>query len=151
MKILSVHTLAAIALMAATFGAQAGTDMSMPVPGASDAAGRKVLTFIAKDPPGVRCNGNLQVAAEVANTYRVPIQLVPSSLVPHLPAPAVFYGNQLLAADGKEHNGAVTFQMVSDVLEVESVPRQDKEGLLFNANVRRNFDGLKSSIKSGGK
>ena len=56
--------------------------ISMPVPGAVDAAGRKVLTFIAKDPPGQRCNGNLQVAAELANVYRVPIQLLPSSLAP---------------------------------------------------------------------
>ena len=56
----------------------AADKVSMAVPGSSDAAGRKVLTFIAKDPPGVRCNGNLQVAAEVANTYRVPIQLLPS-------------------------------------------------------------------------
>lgn len=151
MKLIRIPALPAIVLMAAASSVQAGTDVSMPVPGASDAAGRKVLTFIAKDPPGVRCNGNLQVAAEVANTYQVPIQLLPSSLAPHLPAPAVFYGHQLLAADGKEHNGAVTFQMVSDVLDVEGVSRQAKEGLLFNANVRRNFDGLKSSIKSGGK
>jgi len=125
--------------------------VSMSVPGSTDAAGRKVLTFIAKDPPGVRCNGNLQVAAEVANTYRVPIQLIPSSLAPNLPAPSVFYGTQMLAADGKDHNGAVSFQMVSDVLEVEGVAKQAKEGLLFNTNVRRNFDGLKDSIKSGGK
>ncbi|MGZ8292672.1 MAG: hypothetical protein ACXW2U_00645 [Telluria sp.] len=145
------NALAVLALTTASLNAQAGMEVSMPVPGASDPAGRKVLTFIAKDPPGVRCNGNLQVAAEVANTYQVPIQLVPSSLVPHLPAPAVFYGNQMLAADGNDHNGAVTFQMVSDVLDVEGVPRQTREGLLFNANVRRNFDGLKSSIKSGGK
>lgn len=48
-------------------------DVSMAVPGAQTANGQKVLTFIAKDPPGQRCNGNLQVAAEVANTYRVPI------------------------------------------------------------------------------
>ena len=32
-----------------------------------------------------------------------------------------------------------------------NTPKQAKEGLLFNANVRRNFDGLKDSIKSGGK
>lgn len=151
MNILPVHAFGAIALMVVTLSAQASTEVSMPVPGASDASGRKVLTFIAKDPPGVRCNGNLQVAAEVANTYQVPIQLVPSSLVPHLPAPSVFYGHELLAADGRNHNGAVTFQMVSDVLDVEGVPRQAKQGLLFNPNVRRNLDGLKSSIKSGGK
>lgn len=125
--------------------------LSMPVPGAVDTAGRKVLTFIAKDPPGVRCNGNLQVAAEVANTYRVPIQLLPSSLVPGLPAPAVFYGTQLLVADGKDFNGAASFQIVSDVLEIEGVDKQENTGLLFNEAVRRDFDGLKATIKSGGK
>lgn len=145
-KILSTATL----VLASTSAWSAGA-MSMNVPGSTDAAGRKVLTFIAKDPPGVRCNGNLQVAAEVANTYRVPIQLLPSSLAPNLPAPSVFYGTQMLAADGKDHNGAVSFQMVSDVLEVEGVDKQAKEGLLFNTNVRRNFDGLKDSIKSGGR
>jgi hypothetical protein len=139
------------ALSAGAAGVWAASAVSMNVPGSSDGAGRKVLTFIAKDPPGVRCNGNLQVAAELANTYRVPIQLIPSSLAPNLPAPSVFYGNQMIAADGKDYNGAVSFQMVSDVLEVEGVPKQAKEGLLFNTNVRRNFDGLKDSIKSGGK
>ncbi len=145
-RMLGVATIALAA--ASAWGAGA---VSMNVPGSTDAAGRKVLTFIAKDPPGVRCNGNLQVAAEVANTYRVPIQLIPSSLAPNLPAPSVFYGNQMLAADGKDYNGAVSFQMVSDVLEVEGVAKQPKEGLLFNTNVRRNFDGLKDSIKSGGQ
>jgi hypothetical protein len=62
------------------------------VPGAVDAAGRKVLTFVNKDPPGQRCNNNLQVASEIANVYRLPIQLLPTSLVPNLPAPSVFYG-----------------------------------------------------------
>jgi hypothetical protein len=144
-------TLTVATLLAAAVAAQASPQVSMPIPGSKDAAGRKVLTFIAKDPPGVRCNGNLQVAAEVANSYRVPIQLIPSSLLPHLPAPSVFYGDQMLAADGNDYNGAVTFQMVSDVLEVEGVPTQAKEGLLFNANVRRNFDGLKDAIKTGGQ
>ena len=59
----------AVALAAATFAA-AAQGVSMAVPGAVDAAGRRVLTFVAKDPPGQRCNGNLQVAAELANTYR---------------------------------------------------------------------------------
>ena len=49
-----------------TFSALAA-DVSVAVPGAQTANGQKVLTFIAKDPPGQRCNGNLQVAAEVAN------------------------------------------------------------------------------------
>jgi hypothetical protein len=125
--------------------------VSMAVPGALDASGRKVLTFVAKDPPGQRCNGNLQVAAELANTYRVPIQLLPSSLAPELPAPAVFFGHQLIAADGREHNGQASFQMVADVLEVEGVPRQEKTGLLYSDKVRKDFEALRATIKSGGK
>jgi hypothetical protein len=125
-------------------------DMSMPVPGSQTADGKKVLTFVAKDPPGVRCNGNLQVAVEIANIYQVPIQLVPSSLVPGLPAPAVFYGNEMIAADGKDHNGGVSYAIVSDVLEIEGVPKQAKTGLIGNTNVRQRFDSLKESIKTGG-
>ena len=126
-------------------------DVSMPVPGAQTLSGQKVLTFIAKDPPGQRCNGNLQVAAEVANTYRVPIQLLPSSLAPGLPAPAVFYGTQLIVADGKDFNGAASFQIISDVLEMESVPKQAKSGLLYQDTIRKDFDALKATIKAGGK
>lgn len=141
-------TFAAVQLVCATASAQ---QISMPVPGALDAAGRKVLTFIAKDPPGQRCNGNLQVAAELANTYRVPIQLLPSSLAPGLPAPAVFFGNQLIAADGRDHNGQASFQMVADVLEIEGVAKQEKTGLLYNDKVRKDFEALRAAIKSGGK
>jgi hypothetical protein len=139
-----------IALAAAAFAA-AAQNISMPVPGAVDTAGRKVLTFIAKDPPGQRCNGNLQVAAELANTYRVPIQLLPSSMAPGLPAPAVFYGHQMIAADGRDHNGQASFQMVADVLEIEGVTRQDKVGLLYNDKVRKDFEALRDAIKSGGR
>lgn len=143
-------------LFAAIFSAAftlsaAAADVSMSVPGAQTPAGRKVLTFIAKDPPGQRCNGNLQVAAEIANTYRVPIQLLPPSLAPGLPAPAVFYGTQLIAADGKDFNGAASFQMVADVLEVENVPQQARTGLLLQDTVRRDFDALKATIKTGSK
>ena len=126
-------------------------EVSMAVPGAKDVGGRSVLPFIAKDPPGQRCNGNLQVAAEIANTYRVPIQLLPSSLAPGLPAPAVFYGSQLIVADGKDFNGAASYQIIADVLDMESVPKQGKSGLLFNDTVRKDFDALKASIKAGGK
>lgn len=136
------------ALMAFSVSA---ADVSMPVPGAQTPSGQKVLTFIAKDPPGQRCNSNLQVAAEVANTYRVPIQLLPSSLAPGLPAPAVFYGTQLIVADGKDFNGAASFQIVSDVLEMESVPKQAKSGLLYQDTIRKDFDALKATIKAGGK
>jgi hypothetical protein len=138
-----------LALAAGSMGALA--QVSMPVPGAVDTSGRKVLTFVAKDPPGQRCNGNLQVAAELANVYRVPIQLLPSSLAPGLPAPSVFFGNQMIAADGRDYNGQASFQMVADVLDVEGVPKQAKTGLLYNDQVRKDFEALRSSIKSGGK
>lgn len=126
-------------------------NQSMPVPGAIDGAGRKVLTLVNKDPPGVRCNGNLQVATEIANTYRVPIQILPAGLVPNLPAPSVFYGRELIVADGLDHNGQSSFQLVSDVLDVEGAPKHAKTGLIYQDKVRKEFEALKSSIKTGGK
>lgn len=126
-------------------------DVSMDVPGAQTRSGQKVLTFIAKDPPGQRCNGNLQVAAEIANTYRLPIQLLPSSSAPGLPAPAVFYGTQLIVADGKDFNGAASYQIVADVLDMDDVPKQSKSGLLFQESIRKDFDALKAAIKAGAK
>jgi hypothetical protein len=146
--IATAQYLAASALI--LFATSSLADVSMPVPGSQTADGKKVLTFVAKDPPGVRCNGNLQVAVEIANIYQVPIQLVPSSLVPQLPAPAVFYGNEMIAADGKDHNGGVSYAIVSDVLEIEGVPKQAKTGLIGNTKVRQRFDLLKESIKTGG-
>ncbi len=130
----------------AVFAAQ-----TMAVPGAIDGGGRKVLTFVNKEPPGVRCNGNTQVAAEIANVYRVPIQILPASLAANLPAPSVFYGNELITADGKDHNGQSSFQMVADALDLDGTPKLAKAGLLFQEKVRREFDDLKSIIKSGGK
>lgn len=125
--------------------------VSMAVPGAETASGQRVLTFIVKDPPGQRCNGNLQVAAEVANTYRVPIQLLPSSMVPSLPAPAVFYGTEVIVADGDDSNGTASFQIVSDFLEMENAPKQARTGLLLQEGLRHDFDKLKATIRSGGK
>jgi hypothetical protein len=148
-----MRTLACVLALVA--GAVAGSSwsaeaVSMPVPGAVDAQGRKVLTFIAKDPPGQRCNGNLQVAAEIANAYRVPIQLLPSSLAPAMPAPAVFYGRQPIVSDGGNMNGQASYQVVADVLEVEGVAKQPRAGLLQSSpDVRREFDALKASIKGG--
>ncbi len=124
---------------------------SMPVPGAIDGAGHKVLTVVNKDPPGVRCNGNVQVAAEIANTYRVPIQILPASLVPNLPAPSMFYGQELIVADGKDHNGQSSFQIVADVLEMDGAPKQPKTGLIYQDKVRKDFEALKLTIKTGGK
>jgi hypothetical protein len=126
-------------------------DQSMNVPGSVDANGNKVLTIINKEPPGQRCNNNTQVAVEVANVYRVPIRIVPASQAPGLPAPAVFYGNQLIAADGKDHNGMSSYQMVADVMDFENAPKFGKTGLIYQEKVRKDYDALKAVIKSGGK
>lgn len=131
--------------------AAAYAGQTVPVPGGVNAAGLKVLTFVNKEPPGVRCNGNTQVAAEIANVYKVPIQILPASLAANLPAPSVFYGNEMIAADGSEHNGQSTFQVVADALDMEGAPKLSKTGLLFQEKVRREFDDLKSIIKNGGK
>lgn len=143
-------TILASALVVSQVNAQA-LEASMPVPNSQTQNGLKVLTFIAKDPPGQRCNGNIQVAAEVANNYIVPIQLLPSALAAGLPAPAVFYGTQMIVADGKDFNGAASYQMVADVLDIENVPKQGKSGLITQGSVRRDFESLKSSIKTGNR
>ena len=122
----------------------------MPVPCAKVANGNAVLIFVAKDPPDIWCNGNLQVAVETANVYQVPIQLVPSSFVPQLPAPAVFYGHEMIAADGQSHNGGVSQAIVSDVREIEGILKQEKAGLIGNVHVRQQLDSPKASIKTGG-
>jgi hypothetical protein len=42
-------------------------------PGSSEMDVKKVLTLVSNDLPGLRCNNNIQVAAELPNTYKVPI------------------------------------------------------------------------------
>ncbi|MBK6742903.1 MAG: hypothetical protein IPG66_07955 [Hydrogenophilales bacterium] len=143
--------IAVLALVIPSAGAETAPQASFNVPGAMDSTGRRVLTFVNKDPPGQRCNNNLQVAAEIANAYRLPIQLLPASLVPALPAPSVFYGSQLIVADGGEQNGLSSYQLVADVLELEGVAKQPKPGLLFNEKVRKEYDDLRGMIRSGGK
>lgn len=143
--------LALLLALASPILAEPAPRMSVDVPGAIDAAGRKVLTFVNRDPPGQRCNNNLQVASEIANVYRLPIQLLPTGLVPHLPAPSVYYGGQMIAADGKDHNGMSSFQLVADVLEMEGVAKHAKPGLLFNDKVRKEYDDLRGMIRGGGK
>jgi hypothetical protein len=59
----------------------------------------------------------------------------------------VFYGTQLIVADGKDFNGAASYQIIADVLDMESVSKQGKSGLLLNDSVRKNFDALKASDK----
>jgi len=57
-----------------------GTWWAQPAaPGPVEIDGRKVLMLVGNDPPGVRCNNNIQVAAELANACKVPILIYPVS------------------------------------------------------------------------
>jgi hypothetical protein len=121
---------------------------SSPVP--SEINGQKALIFINQDPPGTRCNTNVQIAAEIANAYRLPILILPQTAVPPLtPAPSVWYNGQNIAASGGAHNGMVSYQIIADILELEGTTKQKKQGKLFNDSVRPDFDKFKSTIKTG--
>ena len=112
--------------------------------------GQKALVFINQDPPGTRCNTNVQIAAEIANAYRLPILILPQTAVPPLtPAPSVWYNGQNIAASGGAHNGMVSYQIIADILELEGTTKQKKQGKLFNDSVRPEFDKFKSTIKTG--
>ncbi len=112
--------------------------------------GQKALVFINQDPPGTRCNTNVQIAAEIANAYRLPILILPQTAVPPLtPAPSVWYNGQNIAARGGAHNGMVSYQIIADILEIEGTTKQKKQGKLFNDSVRPEFDKFKSTIKTG--
>ncbi len=119
-----------------------------PVP--KEINGQKALVFINQDPPGTRCNTNVQIAAEIANAYRLPILVLLQTAVPPLtPAPSVWYNGQNMAASGGSHNGMVSYQMIADILDVEGTTKQAKRGKLFNDSVRPEFEKLKSTIKTG--
>ena len=112
--------------------------------------GQKALVFINQDPPGTRCNTNVQIAAEIANAYRLPILILPQTAVPPLtPAPSVWYNGQNIAASCGAHNGMVSYQIIADILEIEGTTKQKKQGKLFNDSVRPEFDKFKSTIKTG--
>jgi|GEM_PF-1351813 len=117
-------------------------------PGVSEINGQKVLTLIGRDPPGLRCNNNIQVAAELANTYKIPVQLVPVTFAgPGAKAPAVYYGNELIAVDGGNLNGMIDYTSIADILELEGVPLQDQGGRLTVEGVKQEFSKLKQAIK----
>jgi hypothetical protein len=116
-------------------------------PGQAVLNGQKVLTLISRDPPGVRCNNNMQIAAELSNIYKVPVQIIPVAFAgAGAKAPAVYYGDQLLAVDGGELNGMVSYTEIADILEIESVPKLEQPGRLME--VRKDFDTLKAAIKA---
>ncbi|AGA33365.1 hypothetical protein TVNIR_1703 [Thioalkalivibrio nitratireducens DSM 14787] len=115
-------------------------------PGATEINGQKVLTLISRDPPGVRCNNNIQAAAELSNRYKIPVQIVPVTFAgPDAKAPAVYYGNDLITADGDPGNGTVDFSSLAEVLEVVGAPRHDNDGLLMA--IPDAFEQLKAAIR----
>jgi hypothetical protein len=117
-------------------------------PGPTIINGQKVFTLVSRDPPALRCNNNIQVAAELSNIYKVPVVVVPVSFAkPGTKAPSVWYGNDLIAEDGGEKNGMISFTEIADILEVEGVPKQDQIGRLGDSDVKSVFDELKRLIK----
>ncbi len=116
-------------------------------PGATELNGQKVLTLVVREPPALRCNNNMQIAAELSNLYKVPVLVVPASLAPASKAPAVYWGEQRIAEDGGDFNGMVGFSQMQDIMEIEGVPKQDKQGRLLE--VKKEFESLKSAIKGG--
>jgi hypothetical protein len=116
-------------------------------PGVSEIDGQKVLTLIGRDPPGLRCNNNIQVAAELSNIYKLPVQLIPVTFAgPGAKAPAVYYGDDLIAVDGGNLNGMIDFTTLADVMELEGVPMQDQGGRL--TEVKSAHEQLKQAIKT---
>lgn len=107
----------------------------------------KVLTLVVREPPALRCNNNMQIAAELNNLYKIPIVILPASLAPWSKAPAVYYGDQLVAEDGGDFNGMVGFDQMKDIVEIEAIPRQDRPGRLIE--VKSVHDSLKAAIKGG--
>jgi hypothetical protein len=116
-------------------------------PGNTMIEGQKVLTLVVREPPALRCNNNMQIAAELNNLYKIPIIVLPASLAPWSKAPAVYYGDQMVAEDGGDFNGMVGFAQMQDILEIEGVTKQDKQGRLLE--VKKEFETLKAAIKGG--
>jgi len=116
-------------------------------PGNTVIGGQKVLTLVVREPPALRCNNNMQIAVELNNLYKIPIIVLPASLAPWAKAPAVYYGDQLIAEDGGDFNGMVGFAQMVDVIEIEGAPRQDRGGRL--TEVKKEHEALKAAIKGG--
>lgn len=136
-------------ILAALLLAPALATHAQQVPGPTEIDGHKVLTLVSNDPPGLRCNNNIQVAAEIANTYKVPILIYPVSYMPAgTKAPIVWFGGETIAQSGGRLNGMVSYTELSDIFEVEGVTKQDKAGLLRAPEVNSSFEAFKQSIKN---
>ena len=141
----SAHVIAAtqLALMLVT------PAFAQNAPGPLEINGQKVLTLVSNDPPGLRCNNNIQVAAELANTFKIPILIYPVSFMPAgTKAPIVWYGGENIAQSGGKLNGMISYTELADRFEVDGVTRQDKTGLLLSPKVPSSFEALKESIKA---
>lgn len=110
-------------------------------------AGQKVLTLVVREPPALRCNNNMQIGAELNNLYKIPIVILPASLAPWSRAPAVYYGEQLVAEDAGDFNGMVGFDQMKAIVEIEGIARQDRPGRLME--VKSVHENLKAAIKGG--
>ena len=132
---------------ALAFGLLATPAFAGPPSGSTEIEGQKVLTLVVREPPVLRCNNNMQVAAELSNLYKVPILVLPANLASWSKAPAVYYGEQLIAEDGGDFNGMVSFDQMRDVIEIEGAPKQDRGGWL--TEVKTELDALKAAIKGG--
>ena len=141
----SFWLVAVLMLLVAPLGV--ATDAWAGPPGSTKIGGQKVLTLINRDPPGVRCNNNIQVAAELSNIYKIPVVVVPAGFAgPGAKAPAVYYGRDMIAEDGGAHDGMVSYSMVADVLEIEDARKHQLKGRLFE--VKKEHDSLKNAIKT---
>ena len=117
-------------------------------PGPLEIDGKKVLTLVSNDPPGLRCNNNIQVAAELANAYKVPILIYPVSFMPPgTKALIVWFGGENIAQSGGKLNGMISYTELADRFEVDGVTKQDKTGLLMTPKVNSSFEALKQGIK----
>ncbi|WP_303906664.1 hypothetical protein [Thiohalomonas denitrificans] len=103
------------------------------------------LFLINNDPPGVRCNRNIQAAAEIANLYRVPVCAVPrSALETEVAAPAVYFAGELVTVDGDAHNGVADCALLAKALERAGVPKQERPGRL--AEIGADLEAFRTSI-----
>lgn len=142
-----IHVVSRLAA-AATVALATIVAVAQPVPGPTEIDGRKVLTLVSNDPPGLRCNNNIQVAAEIANTYKVPIVIYPVSFMPPgTKAPIVWYGGENIAQSGGKLNGMLSFTELADRFEIEGVEKQNEPGLLRAPAVNPSFEAFKQSIK----
>ncbi len=140
----SFRLAAVLALILVPLGA--ATDVWAGPPGSTKIGGQKVLTLINRDAPGVRCNNNMQVAAELANVYRIPIQIIPHALAgPGAKAPAVYWGDELITEDGGAGNGMTSYTELQGVMDIEGVPTHAQSGRLME--IKPKHDALKEAIK----